>query len=208
MTTRVPSDQRRRDLVTAALRQYTTIGIEATTRTSLATELGVDRVIVHRLYPDLDDLFAEVLAHVRSVGDAEIDAVAAAVDAVTDPAALWETLLGRILLVARRHPLEWRFVFLSPTSPTMAAQLAGLRAELTARIVGELVARADAPANEEEDQELAWGATFFFQGVFGSIAQHLAHGDPADDGRFVRYLASILDDWVDLPGWLTARGAD
>lgn len=188
-----------------ALRQYTTLGIEATTRTSLATELGVDRVIVHRLYPDLDDLFADVVDHVRSIGAAEITAAAAAADELTDPALLWETVIGHIVRAARAHPLEWRFFFLTPTEPRAAAQLAAMRSEVSARVVGELVARADVPGTTEEIQELAWGATFLSEGLFGALAAHLAHGDPTDDDRFVRYVASILDDFVDVPEWLAAR---
>lgn len=206
MATRVPTEQRRRALVEAALRQYTTVGIEATTRTSLAAELGVDRVIVHRLYPDLDDLFADVVAHVRSVGDEEITAAAAAVDALTDASQLWETLIGHVLRAARAHPLEWRFFFLTPTDPGAAALLSTMRSETSARIVLELVARADEPGTIEEGQELAWGATFLSQGLLGALARHLAVGDPADDDRFVRYVASIVDDFVDVPAWLAARG--
>jgi len=205
MVARVPSEQRRRELVSVALRQYTTLGLAATTRSSLAAELGVDRVIVHRLYPDLDDLFVDVIGHVRSVGDAEITAVVEAVDELSSPAALWEMLLARVVRAARAHPLEWRFLFLTLSDPEAAAQLTALRAEVTARVIGELVARADEPENDEERRELAWGATFLYQGLFGSIARQLTHGDPADDERFVQYLASIVEDVVDLPAWLAAR---
>lgn len=205
MSTRVSSEERRAELIAEALRQYVTVGLEATTRTSLAGALGVDRVIVHRLYPDLDALFDDVVEHVRSVGFEEIAAVAASVDELARAGDLWELLVGRIVAAARSHPLEWAFLFLTPPNPEVAARLDRLRTEVAELAIGELVARADAPATDEERRELAWGATFVYQGLFGSVAAHLATGDEADDEHFVRTLAEVLDELIDVPASLTAE---
>ena len=194
MAGRVTSEQRRRDLITVALRQYVARGIEGTTRTSLATELGVDRVIVHRLYPDLDDLFDDVLTRVRQVGIEAIDEAAAAADDLEDLEDVWPLLLGMVLRAARSHPDEWQFLFLTPTGAGTAERLTAFQRELADRVVGELTARAPSDGSAQQRQEVTWGATFLYQGLFGSIAAHLADGDPDDDDRFVAYLADLIDE--------------
>lgn len=194
MSRRVTSEERQRELIAVALRQYVELGIAATTRTTLAAELGVDRVIVHRLYPDLDDLFTDVIDHVGAVGARAIDDAAAAADALGDDDELWSELLGMLLRAARAHPYEWQFLFLTPTGAGTAERLVAFQSLMADRIIGELTARVDAGASAERRQEIGWAARFLYEGLFGSIAAHLAHGDEGDDGRFVAHLSVLIDD--------------
>lgn len=192
MGARVTSEERREQLVDVALRQFAELGLEGTTRTSLAAELGVDRVIVHRLYPDLDDLFTDVLARVRELGDRLLEEAVAAADAAPDPATRWSAALEAIVREARANRHAWAFLFLTPTGSGVATQLAAFQAEIATRVIGEFTARAESEGAPAGRQEIAWGSMFLYQGLFGAIASHLRDGDPADDADFVAHLAGLV----------------
>lgn len=192
MAGRVTSEQRRRQVVEVALRQYAERGLDATTRTSLATELGVDRVIVHRLYPDLDDLFDDVLLEVRALAERAIDEAARAADEAATRDEQWRAVLGVIVRAARSHRHAWQFLFLTPTGSEVATRLAELQREIAARVIDELTARAPTDGSERWDQETTWVTTFIYQGLFGAIAQHLEQDGTGDDARFVAHLAAML----------------
>lgn len=192
MAARVTSEERRRQLIEAALHRYVEHGVTATTRTSLAADLGVDRVIVHRLFPDLDALFEAVVDHVRRIGDQAIDeAVAAADDAA--PGSELRAGFEAILAAARTEPDAWRFLFAMPATDEAAAQQRALQDHAALRIMGEMVTRGEQDYPDEDPQVIRWGATFLYQGLFGTLADHLANGSPADDERLVAFLADIVD---------------
>lgn len=196
MPARVTSDQRRQQLLAEALHQYVEQGVTATTRTSLAEALGVDRVIVHRLFPDLDDLFAAVVDHVRGIGDVAIDAAVAAGRGAA-PEVQLRTGIEVMLAAARAAPDAWRFLFVTPATPEAAAQLRSLQDHAARRILGEMVARAEQGQAPEDRQAILWGATFLYQGLFGTLAHHLEDGDPDDDARLVAFLAELVERVLD-----------
>ena len=192
MAARVTSEQRRQELIEVALGQYVERGLAATTRTSLAAELGVDRVIVHRLFPDLDELFAAVVDHVRAVGDLAIDEAVAAGDGEA-PEVQLRAGIEVILRAARATPDAWRFLFLTPAAPDAAAQLRSLQDHAAARIVGEMVTRGEQDYPDEDPQVIRWGATFLYRGLFATLADHLEHGRAEDDERLVAFLAEGVE---------------
>ena len=199
MAARVTSEQRRQELIEAALGQYVERGLAATTRTSLAAELGVDRVIVHRLFPDLDQLFDAVVDHVRAIGDRAIDEAVAAGDGEAPGVQLragFEVILG----AARATPDAWRFLFLSPATPAAAAQLRSLQDHAAARILGEMVTRGEQDFPDQDPQVIRWGATFLYRGLFATLADHLEHGRPGDDDRLVAFLADVVEGVLDDDG--------
>lgn len=189
---RVTSQQRREQLIDAALHQYVELGVAATTRTSLAEALGVDRVIVHRLFPDLDDLFSAVVDHVRHLGDEAIDAAVAAGEGAP-PEVQLQTGFEVILTAARAAPDAWRFLFVTPATSEAAAQLRSLQDHAAMRILGEMVARAEQDLADEDRRVIVWGATFLYQGLFGVLADHLERGDPTDDEQLVEFLAELVE---------------
>ena len=196
MAARVTSEQRRRQVLDVALHQYVERGVAATTRTSLSAELGVDRVIVHRLFPDLDELFSAVVDHVRGIGDAAVDeAVATADTAARDGAPQVQLRAGFevILAAARTQPDAWRFLFVSPPTAEAATQLRALQDHIALRILGEMVARGEQGFPDQDPQVIRWGATFLYRGLFGTLADHLEHGDAADDERLVTFLADVVE---------------
>lgn len=110
--TRVPGDQRKAQLLDAAIRVFSKTGFSGTKTRDIAAEAQVNEALIFRHFPTKDDLYVAIL---ESVGVADLaDEARQAMDASgSDARAFFRDFVKRTLGWQRRRPELLRLVLFS-----------------------------------------------------------------------------------------------
>ncbi|MCG2800055.1 MAG: TetR family transcriptional regulator [Cellulomonas sp.] len=140
--TRLPIDQRRRQLVRAALAVATREGLDRTTMRAIAAEAGVALGVLHYCFTDKAEILRAVAHHIHTTG---LDVALAAVGRQEPDrlvASVVEAYVAMVVVAPRRYQLEFELALASLRDPELAGLAADRQATklMNARAVLEAIA--------------------------------------------------------------------
>jgi len=192
-TGRVRSDERRRQILDAATEAFARQGVAGTSMQAVARAVGVDRVILYRLFPSREALFAAVVADLRAdVLDAVERAGAVAAGPGT-PGERTRRVLSALLAAAREHPAACRLLRAAPRGPAGEDPVGALQQEIAERVLERMVRIGRERRPWLGREEVGWGAAFLLHGMLGALQSHVEREPPGCDERFVTFLAAMAD---------------
>ena len=180
------ADQRRSELIDAALRLFAERGFQATTIADIATATGTAHGLVYHYFGSKDELLAAVLDRyaflptLREVLAVSPDRPASEV--------LTEIAVGLSAMLRARPEVLRLVVAESPTNPVVARALAQVAEEGLALLTGYLRARMAAGELRTHDPSVPARALFW-----AIITKHLG---PADADGFETDLVAVLLDGI------------
>jgi AcrR family transcriptional regulator len=135
-TPRLPPEQRREQLLDAALQIIARDGYAGVSIEAIAREAGVTRPVVYSVYDSLGPLLHALLARQEERALAQLMAVIPAEADLTQPDALLLLVVRRLVEVVGGDPLTWRPILLAPegTPPAVRARIAADREVVRARV--------------------------------------------------------------------------
>ena len=108
MAARVPAEQRRRDLVDAAFRTMSQLGIKGATTRAICAEAGVNQSVFHYCFRSKDELIGEVA---RTINQRSFGAVEEVLARTDDPAELIRGCIDAYWQHVLKDPLEALLIF-------------------------------------------------------------------------------------------------
>lgn len=140
-TPRLPPEQRRQQLLDAALDVLAREGFEAVTVEAVAQRAGVTRPVIYDQFGDLDGLLVALIDREEQRALGPLLAIVEAVPDDQDPDAFLVDAVGRFLEAVREAPTTWRIILMPPDagSPDFRARVDASR-RLIVDHVTELVA--------------------------------------------------------------------
>lgn len=176
---RVPTDERRRQILDAALGLISEHGYSGVSMEAIAREVGVAKPVVYDLFPNVGELLNELLRREEQRALATLAAVFPLARAGADPGeALADTLVAFLRAVIE-NPRPWQLIVMPPeaTPKAVRERVEAGRAEVAAqleRIVGSGVERIGGPLRAADVELLAQGMM-----AAAEHAARLALTDPA-----------------------------
>lgn len=139
---RVPAEQRRMQLLDAALHLIVTRGHQATTMEATAEQAGVTKPVVYGLYANRSDLLAALLRREQQEGLAQVLAVLPEDLGDPDLGDLAADVLDRFLRAVRSAPERWHCIVMPMSDMPAEFQAARERARDVALARTESLLRA------------------------------------------------------------------
>lgn len=133
----MPPQQRREQLLDAALNVIVAHGYEGISIEAIARTAGVTRPVVYDHFPNLAELLQALIEREeRSALEQLADVVPDVREATGDPAQLFATFVRSFLDVVAARPNSWRIILLPPegTPAIVREQVAKNRAQVQARL--------------------------------------------------------------------------
>jgi TetR/AcrR family transcriptional regulator len=195
MQTRLPTEERQAEIVSAALQLACESSPALITTSDIAAAIGVSQGAVFKHFPTKEAIWVAAMKWVREELLQVLEAAAGAAPTALD--ALGAMFRAHVEFVVR-HPGVPRFIFQELQQPTDSAAKQEVRAVLQAYrklllgVLGRAVRQRQVPT--ELDQEAA--ATLFVGIVQGLVMQSMLTGKPAGmraqaDRVFALYLRGI-----------------
>jgi AcrR family transcriptional regulator len=165
---RVPAEQRRAQLLEAAIRAFSQKGFCGTKTKDIAAEAGVNEALLFRHFPTKDDLYAAILESVAA--DDWADSVREALSTVGDDAQLFvRELVRRTLAWYRQRPELLHLVLYSALEQH---QLAEVFRDRQVRPVLDLLTNYIAERQQDGRFTSVVPAAHAARTVYGAIAHH------------------------------------
>lgn len=144
---RVPLDQRRTELLNAALHLVVTSGHTAVTMDAVAEQAGVTKPVVYGVFGNRAELLDTLLRREQEQGLAQLAAIRPTSD---DPSDLLPQILNDFLFAVREAPERWHCIVMPMAD--MPAQFHAIREEARTRVLRrtEKLVRESLPANKAE----------------------------------------------------------
>jgi AcrR family transcriptional regulator len=140
---RVPAEQRREQVLDAALRLIADRGYGGVSMEAVARETGVTKPVVYDLFPNIGVLLRTLLEREEERALSSLAAIIPELALEADPDDLLVEALERFLAAVTEHPEAWRLILLP--------------AEGTPDVVRRHVERGRAEVHARVQQLLAWG---------------------------------------------------
>jgi AcrR family transcriptional regulator len=191
----MPADDRRAQLLGAALQIALADDFHAVTVDGVAKAAGVTRPVVYALFADRHEILAELLVAAEGRALAQLGVALPGVpgpEAYVDPDAILADAVTAYLSVVRDDPDTWRVVLLSPDGAPveLAQRVAAVRREVL-RPLRVLVEWAiDRRGGAALDSELFTRAVLTL--AEGAARLHLAHPDDYPVERFRAFTEDLL----------------
>jgi AcrR family transcriptional regulator len=191
---RLPRDERRAQLLTAAAAAFVRGGYDGTSMEDVAEAAGVTRLIVYRVYASKEDLYRSVLASVTDRLRSEFAGPEGpyGADELGSRGGVAALLLG----IARAHPDAFRLLWRHAAhEPLFAAEATAFR-EIAFGVADELIR-----PYLRDPVFRRWGAASVVGYLYDGICAWLDRGDPSRDDEFVDRLAAgvraLLTTWAE-----------
>jgi AcrR family transcriptional regulator len=174
--------ERRAQIVRAAATVFVTAGYEKTSMEDVARAAGVTRLIVYRIFESKEALYLAVLSTV-------LDETAVAFDPppLLQPESGAQTIAGRLLTIARRHPdgfrLLWRHAANQPEFEVLVTQFKAAATDFASSVIAGV---------SPNPVVVRWCAQSLVSHVYESICLWLDEGDEALDPQFLQMLGDGL----------------
>jgi len=135
-TPRLPPEQRRQQLLDAALDVIAQDGFEAATVEAIAKRAGITRPVVYDQFGDLDGLLVALVDREEQRALGPLMAIVARVPEEEDPDAFLVAAVRRFLNAVREAPTTWRIILmpLDGGSPDLRARVDASRRLITERV--------------------------------------------------------------------------
>ncbi|WP_037080174.1 TetR/AcrR family transcriptional regulator [Pseudonocardia spinosispora] len=152
---RVPSAQRRTQLLDAALHLVVTLGHQAVTMDAVAEQVGVTKPVVYGQFTSRTELLSELLRREQREALEQLRSLMPTASAIgSDPVELLTRLLTGFLEQVRRSPDRWRCIVVP--MPDMPAEFDAAREEARSSVLSrlEMLLRGFVGARADLDCEL------------------------------------------------------
>lgn len=135
-TPRLAPEQRRAQLLDAALEVAEGDGFDAVTVASVVKRAGVTRPVLYDQFGDLDGLLRALVEREEATALAVLAEVVVDDPGTRDPDAYLVDAVARLLEAVRAEPRTWRLVLLPPqgSPPALRERIVASRAAVTARV--------------------------------------------------------------------------
>jgi AcrR family transcriptional regulator len=178
---RVPAEERRRQVLDAALTLIAEHGYAGVSMEAVAREVGVAKPVVYDLFSNLGELLAELLDHEEQRALAQLAAVIPASQPEAHPATVLADSLIAFLRAVSENPRPWRLIVMPPeaTPQVVREHVDAGRAQVVAQLESLVrwgVAQLGGPLRDV-DVELA------AQGLMAA-GEHAARLTLTDPGRY------------------------
>lgn len=189
---RVPLEERREQLLDAALTIIVRDGYDAISIDAIAREAGVTRPVVYGAYDGLRPLLEALLDRQQARALAQLAEALPAAPDLTDPDRLVAETARRLIDVVRGDPLTWRPILFAPLGmpEQVQARIESDRNDFLTQITGLLEVGLALRGGPRIDAEVAAHAILAVLEHFGRIL--LAEPDKFATERLVGTLTTLL----------------
>lgn len=140
----MPADQRREQLLEAALAEFGQRGFHGTQMDHVAARAGVSKALLYQHFPSKDDLFAAVTGRIVDLYVARLPAI---LGEATQPLAAWRGAVVLLVEVVEAQPDSWSLVARYLADPELGASLREMRQGLY-DLLADLLVGFYAPTGE------------------------------------------------------------
>ncbi|MGH3924934.1 MAG: TetR/AcrR family transcriptional regulator [Pseudonocardiaceae bacterium] len=148
---RLSSQDRRRELLEAALREFSSRGYYLTQMDHVAASAGVSKALVYQHFASKDELFAAVT---EQVVEGFMERLPGVLGQAGDALGAWRGVVGLLCDVVSERPETWALVARHLDNPELGAPLRRLREQINevfAAVLASYYAPEQGPAPAEEE---------------------------------------------------------